>query len=213
MSKKSFWKRANRGFLVSLALIACVLIYVLVTQLMLLSEKSELKGLADSVRDLNQSVHILSDEKLQELQEDTAKMAELDRIKAALEPLFDPDSDYLDAGAEALLANMPLPDGQSERTRTAQESGKPSVEQCSVDGDIATIHVIYTYSVTGEYYNYDNPYADDGELYTPQPVDSASEDFAVRLICKKVDGQWKIFRISSARSYAYDLQFKEAVNG
>ena len=213
MKKKAFWKRTNRGFWVTLALLACVLVYVLVTQLMLLSVKSDLRGLADAVRDLNQSVHILSDERLQALQDETAMKAETERVKKELEPLFDPDSDYLDAAVETLLANMPLPDGMSERTRTAEEAKRPHIEQCTVDGDVAAIRVLYNFRVTGDYYNYDNYgnyYGEDNDVYAPQPVESAEEDLVVSLTCKKVNGGWKIFRVGAAQSYSYNQVFKEA---
>lgn len=45
MKKKSVWKRMNRGFLVSMVLVAGVLIYVLVSQLMLIPEKQALREL------------------------------------------------------------------------------------------------------------------------------------------------------------------------
>lgn len=213
MKKKSFWKRANRGFLVSLALIACVLIYVLVTQLMLLSVRNELKSLADGVRDLSQSVYLISDEKVQELEDPAALAKEQERLASALEPLFVPDAGYLDAAAQSLLENRPLPNGESERTRTAAEKGKPEIDRCVVEGDVATIRVNYNYDVTGEYYDYENYYKEDEERFTPQPVESAEGTFSVMLTCKKVDGQWKIFRIGSARFYTYDYVFKEAAEG
>ena len=210
MKKKSFWKRANRGFLVSLALIACVLIYVLVTQLMLLSVKNELRGLTDRVRDLVQSVHVISDEKFQSLTDPAALDQEKERLEKELETLFDPSSDYFDRAAESLLATMPLPEG--ERIRTAQESEKPRVERCMVDGDVATIQVVYTYAVTGDFYNYDNYHGDD-ELYTPQPAESAKEEISITMTCKEIDGQWKIFRISDLYTYSSEHVFKEAVSG
>ena len=213
MKKKSFWKRANRGFLVSLALIACVLIYVLVTQLMLLSVRNDLKSLTDSVRDLGRSVYLVSDEKLEELQAPAALQQEQKRLTDALQPLFDPASSYLDAAAQTLLENRPLPDGQSERTRTATEKGKPEIDRCVVEGDVATIRVNYNYDVTGEYYDYENYYKEDEDRFTPHPVESAEGTFSVIMTCKKTEGQWKIFRISSARFYAYNYVFKEAAQG
>ena len=212
MNKKSFWKRTNRGFLVSLALIVCVLIYVLVTQLSLLSVKNELKTLAGNVRDLGQSLHILSDEKMQALQDDAALSKEKERVRKELEALFDPSSDYLDKAVDTLFGSMPLPDGMTERTRSAEESKKPRVRRCTVDGDVATIQMIYTYTVTGDFFN-NNGYRGEGDdKYAPQPAESATEEYAVSMICKKVNDQWKIFRISDAYYYSYDRVFKEGTD-
>ena len=212
MKKKPFWKRANRGFLASLALIVCVLVYVLVTQLMLLSEKNELKGLTNSVRDLALSVHVISDEKLQSLTDPAALEQEKARLEKELEPLFDPSSDYFSRAAESLLVTLPQPDGKSERVRTSEESKKPHIRRCIVDGDVATIQVVYTYAVTGDFYNYDKYHGNDDELFTPQPVESATEELSIIMTCKKIDGQWKIFRISDLSTHSYEHVFKEAVS-
>ena len=67
MKKKSVWKRMNRGFLVSMVLVAGVLIYVLVSQLMLIPEKQALRELADSVRQISDAGQIQTEETLRKL--------------------------------------------------------------------------------------------------------------------------------------------------
>ena len=52
LKKKSWWRRCNRGFVVSMALLAAVIIYVLVTQLMLIPVQASLEEKADAVRDV-----------------------------------------------------------------------------------------------------------------------------------------------------------------
>ena len=39
--KRPFWKRTNRGFVVSMVLLAAVIVYVVVSQLMLIPDKND----------------------------------------------------------------------------------------------------------------------------------------------------------------------------
>lgn len=60
--KKSFWRRTNRGFWVSMALLLIVVIYVVVSQLMLVAQRPDIRGLAEKVNTLWNSATLLTDE-------------------------------------------------------------------------------------------------------------------------------------------------------
>ena len=103
LKKKSWWRRCNRGFVVSMALLAAVIIYVLVTQLMLIPVQASLEEKADAVRDVlmdtydyasSQQASALTMEGRQQWQEEVA---------AQLEPLFDENSDYLESSALTVM--------------------------------------------------------------------------------------------------------------
>ena len=64
MKKKSFWRRTNRGFLVSMVLLAAVLLYVAITQIMLIPQRSTLQELGHKVSSLWEST-MLSDAQVQ----------------------------------------------------------------------------------------------------------------------------------------------------
>ena len=85
----------NRGFLVSMELVAGVLIYVLVSQLMLIPEKQALRELADSVRQISDAGQIQREETLRQLADPAEQAKELERIRKELEPYFVKDSSYL----------------------------------------------------------------------------------------------------------------------
>ncbi|MDD4546933.1 MAG: hypothetical protein PHR24_06535, partial [Oscillospiraceae bacterium] len=81
MNKKPFWQRVNRGFVVSMALLGIVFIYVVTTQVMLVFEKTEIDSLVNNVRELMESTTMLTDEQVDSLKSESAFLAEQKRIK------------------------------------------------------------------------------------------------------------------------------------
>ena len=76
--KRPLWKRTNRGFVVSMVLLAAVIVYVVVSQLMLIPDKNAIRALADRVDEAYMSAITLSDEQL------AAFTAALERLNASL---------------------------------------------------------------------------------------------------------------------------------
>ena len=65
---------------------------------------------------------------------------------------------------------------------------------CVVEQDTATLSLCYEYDIQGEFWDY----------ATEKPVErTGKQRISVGLVCKKVDGEWKIFRISHFDAYTY----------
>lgn len=196
MKKKSVWKRMNRGFLVSMVLAAGVLIYVLVSQLMLIPEKQALRELADSVRRISDAGQIQTEETLRKLADPAEQAKELERIRKELEPYFVKDSSYLAVEAKALLDEI-LSQMDGERLTDLQLKEKETeVESCIIDGDTATIRMFYAFTVSGYFYDYNDIAArENGEMKLKKAEDT-DQYMRLYLTCKKENGEWKVFRFS-----------------
>lgn len=196
MKKKSVWKRMNRGFLVSMVLAAGVLIYVLVSQLMLIPEKQALRELADSVRQISDAGQIQTEETLRKLADPAEQAKELERIRKELEPYFVKDSSYLAVEAKALLDEI-LSQMDGERLTDLQLKEKETeVESCIIDGDTATIRMFYAFTVSGYFYDYNDIAArENGEMKLKKAEDT-DQYMRLYLTCKKENGEWKVFRFS-----------------
>ena len=196
MKKKSVWKRMNRGFLVSMVLVAGVLIYVLVSQLMLKPEKQALREMADSVRQLSAAGQIQTEETLRKLADPAEQAKELERIRKELEPYFVKDSSYLAVEAKALLDEI-LSQMDGERLTDLQLKEKETeVESCIIDGDTATIRMFYAFTVSGYFYDYNDIAArENGEMKLKKAEDT-DQYMRLYLTCKKENGEWKVFRFS-----------------
>lgn len=196
MKKKSVWKRMNRGFLVSMVLVAGVLIYVLVSQLMLIPEKQALRELADSVRQISDAGQIQTEDTLQKLADPAEQAKELERIRKELEPYFVKDSSYLAVEAKALLDEI-LSQMDGERLTDLQLKEKETeVESCIIDGDTATIRMFYAFTVSGYFYDYNDIAArENGEMKLKKAEDT-DQYMRLYLTCKKENGEWKVFRFS-----------------
>ena len=196
MKKKSVWKRMNRGFLVSMVLAAGVLIYVLVSQLMLIPEKQALRELADSVRQISDAGQIQTEETLRKRADPAEQAKELERIRKELEPYFVKDSSYLAVEAKALLDEI-LSQMDGERLTDLQLKEKETeVESCIIDGDTATIRMFYAFTVSGYFYDYNDIAArENGEMKLKKAEDT-DQYMRLYLTCKKENGEWKVFRFS-----------------
>ncbi len=205
MKTKSFWKRTNRGFIVSMVLLAGVIVYVLITQLMLLSDKQALRTLAGDVRSLYEETQVLSDEQITALQTEDAKKAERDRIKGKLEACFVKESAYLDGAAQKLTDTYIYRAGGEERiTGLSYQGDKKSSFNCSIDGDTATLSATYDYVAAGLFYDYSKGYVEiNGKPQKLEVVEGKqNQSLYLSLTCKKIDGEWKIYRISDIGSYS-----------
>lgn len=189
MNIKMIWKRKNRGFIVSMALLALVLIYVLATQLMMIPEKQKIKALADEYRGLMESTSQLTDEQTAALKDDTALKTERNRLSTELSSYFVKDAGYLDTAVGYLVNNIST---QTSGAENVTFRSKPSLEKqtVNIDQDIAACSLYYTYTVSGEFMNYTT-----NKLET---VTSVKQELYLAVDCKKVDGVWKLYRVSEA---------------
>ena len=196
MNKKSVWKRINRGFLVSMVLLAGVGIYVLVTQLMLIPEKQALRELADSVRQISDAGQVLEDGTLSKLEDPAEQTAELERIRKELEPYFVQDSSYLNVAAKTFLDGI-LSQIDGERLTDLQlQEEETEVESCVIEGDTATIRMYYAYTVSGYFFDYNDISDEENGRPKLKKAEDTDQYMRLYLTCKKENGQWKIFRIS-----------------
>lgn len=189
MTKKSFWKRWNRGFLVSMALLAAVLIYILITQLMLLSDRREIRALAEDYRGYAESTYVLTDEQIDSLKDAEALQQEKGTLTDALSSLFVEDSEYIGDAAQKLMNSIPYQTEGVERVRQLSDARMTDFS-CMVDQNAATCSVTYSYTVSGDFMNYST-----GNL---EEKDDVPQDLKLSVNCKKVGGTWKLYRVSQA---------------
>lgn len=192
MEKKPFWKRANRGFLVSLVLLAAVVVYVLATQLLLLPARQELRQLADAFNQTLQAYSVPSDDAWNQLKTEAGVQAAQAKAAEDLRPLFVSGADYLNAAAEQVVGG--LVDEEYTPRITAQSLTESTLESCTISDDIATVNMQYTYQANGRFYDYNT-----GSL---SDQTDRTQNLYVTLICQKIGDEWKIYRVSSvSRSY------------
>lgn len=189
MKRKPFWKRCNRGFVVFLALLAAVLVYVLVTQLMLVPERQNIQKLAEEYRGYMENTTQLSDDQIASLKDGQAMKNETDRLKEELTPLFDQNSNYVDAAVQFLSANEVLQVQDMEHV-TSLSNAKVTDSSCTIDQDTATFKATYSYQASGSFYDYQTQ-----SLTSKQDI---SQQMKLAVTCRKTDGQWKIYRVSQA---------------
>lgn len=189
MEKKPFWRRVNRGFVVSMALLAVVIVYVIVTYIMSIYARQDIRNLAEDFRGLMESTSQLSEEEIQKLQNDTALTEETARLKTELSSLFVDDPDYLDAAVAYLTANITEQTDGLDRI-TSRSAGKLADKSCNVDQDVGTCSIVYTYTSSGQFMNYSTEQLEEKTDIT--------ERLYVTITCKKVNGEWKIYRVSQA---------------
>ena len=189
MTKKSFWKRCNRGFIVSMGLLAAVLIYILITQLMLITDRSEIRKLADDYRGYMQSTSLLTDEQIASLKNNQAMMDEENSLKNELSPFFVEDSSYLDAAVQNLTGNILYQIQGVERIKTLSDA-KVTDSSCVIDQDVATYTATYSYTAGGDFMNYST-----GSL---EGKDNVQRNLQLSINCKKVNGVWKLYHVSQA---------------
>lgn len=185
MKQKPFWRRVNRGFLVSMVLLTAVLIYVLVTQLMLIPQRRQLADLANRAGDAIMSVENLS---APGTPEEQRKAVYLEGLMGDLKPLFSEDSEYVSAAAQQAVQSLYDRLGTDQRI-TSQQRSVNKITGYTIDEDVATVTLENTYALSGQLY-----IARDDTI---ENVDNAIQRLNLRLIMKKVGEEWRIYRISS----------------
>ncbi len=191
--KKPFWKRVNRGFVVSMALLAAVLIYVLVTQLMLLPEKKAIRVLGEEMRSMMESSTKLTEEEIEALKDSGTFEKRSKELETQLESLLMKDAANPDAALQSLAGQITLQVEGMQRI-DSRANPKRTENRCVVEQDTATLSLCYEYDIQGEFWDY----------ATEKPVErTGKQRISVGLVCKKVDGEWKIFRISHFDAYTY----------
>lgn len=193
MQKKSFWKRTNRGFIVSMALLVLILAYVVTSVLMLLPEKRAIRTIADTVRDMAEAAFTLSTEEVAALTEDVALQAEHERLAEELRPLFVADADYLDNAADALIDIVRM--RTSGLSQAASLSDREvDTQSCRVEEDTASYTVDYEYTASGEFVNYND------QVFTGDDVE---HHLTMTIILQKQGDVWKIYRIEDLQMFGY----------
>ena len=189
MNKRPFWKQANRGFLFSLVLLAAVLVYVLITQLMLIPERNSIRQLAGIYLSMSEQTSALSGEEIEQLKNEDALNQEAERLKKELSKYFVKDSAYIDGAVQPLLDNIQRQVSSGERI-TELGKGRKSDESILIDQDVAKLSANYTYNYSGKYINYATQQLED--------ANNAVRTFYLSILFKKTDGEWKIYRLDSA---------------
>ena len=185
--KRPFWKRVNRGLVVSLVLLAAVIVYVVISQLMLIPDKNAIRALADRVGETYMSAITLSDEQLAALEDPEALNQKADAVAGALEPYFVTDSPYKTEEPIVTLRdniqNQLLGVDRYEK----QELQKTKYGFCRISDDVARLSVSYLYSVSGSRY--------DAGTETTVDVTDERQMLEISVICQKIDGEWKLYRV------------------
>ncbi len=195
MKNAAVRKPVNRGFVTSMVLLGVVVIYVLVTQLMLIPQKAQLKDLTREVQAIFQAQSALTDEQLDALKSGEALAARQKEVENSLSPLFDPDSGYIAASASNLLSELNS-QAQGDLRIRDQQLARIKKEKVDISQDTAKADVQYEYVVDGSFYSY----MEDGLV----EVEDGRQTVTLSLTFKKVDGEWKIYRISSLYRDSYD---------
>lgn len=198
MKKKPFWRRVNRGFVVSLALLAIVAVYVLVTQLMLLPDKQAVRSLAEEVCAIMESGSMLSEAEIAALQDPDALEDKKEEICDQLGRLFSEDSSYADdiPSDVGLMIDLQAQGMQTLKTRGDRTENRVT---CQIDQDTATVSVYRTYeNSAGVFWDYSLEEAVEG---------NAQEILNCSIVCKKTDGVWKIYRISNLYMTTYTTRY------
>ena len=195
MKNAAVRKPVNRGFVTSMVLLGVVVIYVLVTQLMLIPQKAQLKDLTREVQAIFQAQSALTDEQLEALKSGEALAARQKEVENSLSPLFDPDSGYIAASASNLLSELNS-QAQGDLRIRDQQLARIKKEKVDISQDTAKADMQYEYVVDGSFYSY----MEDGLV----EVEDGRQTVTLSLTFKKVDGEWKIYRISSLYRDSYD---------
>ncbi|HJD24203.1 MAG TPA: hypothetical protein H9694_08700 [Firmicutes bacterium] len=194
MEKKPFWRRVNRGLVVSVALLAIVAVYVLVTQAMLLPEKKAVEELAQSVCTLMLDNSMLSEEEISSLQSDGAREKKQQEIQEQLKPLFAADSSYAADFPDGMEEILKLQELEMQAIYNRGQLQKSQVN-CQIEQDTAIVSIYRKYTGSqGKFWDYSLEKAKEG---------TADEVLNLSIVCKKTDGVWKIYRISGMSMNAY----------
>lgn len=195
MKQPTVRKPVNRGFVVSLVLLALVAVYVLVTQLMLVPQKKQLKDLTVQIQEIFEQQSALTDQQLEALKSKEALAARQKEVETSLSPLFHPDSGYAASSAGLLLSELNS-QVQGELRIRDQRLSKMKKAKYDISEDTAKATLEYEYSVDGEFYSYEKD-----DLVE---VKDGSQTVTLTLTFKRMDGEWKVYRIGSLYRDSYE---------
>lgn len=195
MKQPTVRKPVNRGFVASMVLLGLVVVYVLVTQLMLVPQKAQLKDLTGQIQAIFEEQSVLTDDQLEALKSREALAARQKEVENLLSPLFDPDSGYTASSAGLLLSELNSQVAGDLRIR-GQQLTRIKSEKYDISEDTAKASMEYEYMVDGGFYSYNQ----DGLV----EVEGGRQTVNLDLTFKKVDGEWKIYRIGGLYRDSYE---------
>lgn len=199
MKKKSFWKRCNRGFIVSMALLVAVLGYVTVTQVMLAGQKKEIRAITDQVQTVLVDAAKVPNADAQAMVADTTKAAAYrDAAKKKLAGLFVKDAAYLDAGAESVVDAIKDAAAEDRTITSMKKDANPYEYTIRIDEDTAAVSESITYSVTGTWSDYDD---DTDSVTLKERTGRLSIVWDASFV--KEDGAWNLYRINGVSLFAW----------
>lgn len=171
-----------------MVLLAAVVIFVAATQLMLIPQRAEIRALTDYLNKSFETVSVLDEETQKALESEVAFKKEQEAIRERIRTCFVEDSDYLEEAAATVGSMLRLSvDGDRQLTDLQPDGYK--IEGCTIDNDVAKIQIAYRSRISGTY----------RDLWTDavQEADGTLQWTHISAICKKVDGKWKIYRLSN----------------
>ena len=135
--KKSFWKRCNRGFVVSMALLIVVVLYVTVTQIMLMGQKRDIRDVCESVDALLAQHAQMSADQLAELKQEAPRKAFEEAVREKLKPFFVKDAAYLSEAVTSYVNTVVgLADNEMSFTSLKDDDKDDSIR---IDEDTAAV--------------------------------------------------------------------------
>lgn len=198
MKKKSFWKRCNRGFIVSMVLLVGVIVYVTVTQILLAGEKQEIREVANQIQTLLAETQKTPVADAQAAQKDLTKTAAFkDTAKKQLSPLFVKDAAYLDDSAQQFVYQL-YDLANEERTLTRMEAKKPHFS-IKIDEETASVSMDTEYAAAGKWYDYDGT---SDEPVLKDRTGTLDTGWSASFV--KENGEWKLYRITDLYAYTYE---------
>ena len=194
--KKSFWKRCNRGFVVSMALLIVVVLYVTVTQIMLMGQKRDIRDVCESVDALLAQHAQMSADQLAELKQEAPRKAFEEAVREKLKPFFVKDAAYLSEAVTSYVNTVVgLADNEMSFTSLKDDDKDDSIR---IDEDTAAVSYTHEYEATGVWPVYQaNGTVTEGQTQSGTAV--TNFNFSMKL----EDGAWKIYRVSQLAFYNY----------
>lgn len=189
MKKKSFWKRCNRGFIVSMALLVAVALYVTATQLILSGQKKDIREVYDGVQALLTQELQMPAQDMQALLDEKSASSYTEDLRQKLEPYFVKDAAYLTEGAGSIVSALQTA-AMDEVEITSIRSADPNFS-IRIDEETATADGYVTYEAAGKWPSYEYGLVMDSHEQTGSVYVNLSASFVLE------DGAWKIYRISS----------------
>ncbi|MGI6264104.1 MAG: hypothetical protein ACOYJY_01400 [Acutalibacteraceae bacterium] len=197
MKKKSFWQRCNRGFIVSLVLLAGVIVYVAAGQIALGAEKRRVRQVTDELQAVAVETMELSLDECRQMTADPKKAAAAAAdFQTRLQPFFTEDSAYLKEAAN-FYAVMIQDRVSNELDIRKLNDPQEEINEVAIVEDTATVYLSTRYTTVGSQLVYNGK---DG--VTEKSQMTVVTDMSVSLAL--VDGEWKVYRVNTLSSYLDD---------